>query len=95
MCDIYFYLFFLFFLVQCAEINATSLTSPSLSMEEIYGGLPVSKLLDQGNLQPLLDQSWLPYFPHYRVHWIIRRTANEWSIFELFSYIKRTDYNEH
>ena len=25
-----------------------------------------------------------PYFPHYRAHWIIRRTVNEWSIFELF-----------
>lgn len=34
-----------------------------------------------------LDVFHVPYFLHYKVHWIIRRTFNEWLILKLFSYI--------
>lgn len=36
-----------------------------------------------------LANAGIPYFPHYRAHWVIRRTVNKWSVFDLTIYIRR------
>lgn len=45
---------------------------------------PVSDGTMVWNWRPVLIL--VPYFPHYRAHWIINLTVNEWSIFE-FNFI--------